>query len=300
MVHTRKRLDEIMQTPTYDPRWRFRNAVSDREIEQIARMCQDDPVFQKANPKLTLQERIGIYKNWFKWCPASFLMLLEYADEDHIVAISIALPLTAKGAARLWNAEVDCLKLVERDLSRAIEQTKSVLLDTLFVAPQYRRRHKGYAFAMVFKHVAKFIDDTTLPVELLVKPDAHSIKNLLHQAGFEEHPHGKELYRLSIGRPLSEWGGTMHKEAAVAEKIMDHISICSRLENTLQDDILSILKMNREPIPADDLVTRMKTQKPNLRTAQVRTALFPLMSTHQIEISEDRKIRLLDAHRSDK
>ncbi len=59
---------------------------------------------------------------------------------------------------------------------------------------------------------------------------------------------------------------------------------------SLQEEILSILD-NRE-MPLEELVAEMKRRHPDMLTFDIRSALLPLMSTYQIELDKERKVRV--------
>lgn len=60
---------------------------------------------------------------------------------------------------------------------------------------------------------------------------------------------------------------------------------------SLPEQILDILTQSAE-VELDALVIRVREKNPTVREAQVRGALFPLLSTHQIEIGKDQKLKL--------
>jgi hypothetical protein len=59
---------------------------------------------------------------------------------------------------------------------------------------------------------------------------------------------------------------------------------------SLQEEMLSILA-NRE-MPLEELVSAMKSRHPDMLTFDIRSALLPLMSTYQIELDKDGKVRV--------
>lgn len=60
---------------------------------------------------------------------------------------------------------------------------------------------------------------------------------------------------------------------------------------SLQDEILHILSETGE-LDADELVQKVVQARSEYRNAQVRAAMFPLLSTRQISFSEDNRVKL--------
>jgi hypothetical protein len=188
--------------------FRFRRVASLDDIRLIAELCGKEPVFAAANPSLTTEKRLSLYQRWHELCPQSFF-LLEHTKEDRVevAAVSIILPLTAVGAARLWSGDVGVLELSKEDIAYDPNETIRLLLDTLFIAKKFRgiARHKKYPWALVLKHLSEFIGPNARLIQGFVLPDVPSTEKIFRQIGFEgPHSTGKEqgLYRIHVARRL--------------------------------------------------------------------------------------------------
>lgn len=189
--------------------FRFRRASSEADIRLIAQLCAREPIFAAANPSLKVEQRTRLYMNWFEASSHSFYMLEHQSAQDtKVVAVSIILPLTAEGATKLWSGEAGVLDLGKAEISHEQSDTVRILLDTLFIAKEFRgiATHKKYPWALVLKHLSAFIDSKSRQVQTFVLPDVPSTRKMMRQVGFEgPHSTKKErgLYRINVVKRLS-------------------------------------------------------------------------------------------------
>jgi hypothetical protein len=157
--------------------------------------------------------------------------------------------LTAEGSQRLWSGEIAVLDLAGEDISSDSSGTVRLLLDTLFIAREFRgiHRHRKYPWALLLKNISQFINTETLQIEAFVLPDVQSTTKVMRQVGFEgPHSTGKEkgLYRINLVkelcfipekavlnvsfqpvRPMTKLLAIL-LEAEVVWRIFEHIEMC--------------------------------------------------------------------------
>jgi hypothetical protein len=84
-----------------------------------------------SNPSLRGNERLRLYQRWLRRSPNSF-MILESHPDGHPVAVSIILPLTEEGWAKVRHKNIDIIQLQDWEIGEDTEET-IILIDTLIV-----------------------------------------------------------------------------------------------------------------------------------------------------------------------
>ena len=62
---------------------------------------------------------------------------------------------------------------------------------------------------------------------------------------------------------------------------------------SLEQRILTILMAEKEPLSVSTLITRIIADDESARESQIRAALFPLMSTSQVDLSLDGTVKYI-------
>ena len=141
-----------------------------------------------SNPSLRGNERVRLYQRWLRRSPNSF-MILESLSDGSPVAVSIILPLTEVGWAKVRCKEIDIIELQDWEIGDDKEET-IILIDTLIVGkgPAWwlfhrRKDHEGNLWPFLIEHLARFWRDGQ-PVTLIVEPDQDGVLKLCRELGF--------------------------------------------------------------------------------------------------------------------
>jgi hypothetical protein len=158
-----------------------------------------------SNPSLRGNERLRLYQRWLRHSPNSF-MILENLPDGTPVAVSILLPLTEEGWAKVRHKQIDIINLQDWEIGDDTEET-IILIDTLIVGKgpgwrlfHRRKDHEGNLWPFLIEHLALFWREGQ-PVTLIVEPDQVGVLKLCRELGFDAESCGtKKGSKLCVWR----------------------------------------------------------------------------------------------------
>lgn len=172
-----------------------------------------------AHASLTDETRFALYKSWFERQPKSFLTLNRYTPRgQEVIAVSIVLPLSARAERKLshgdWNIE-------DVELSSPDDDADVLLIDTWIVKQvkkkldgqkfNEREKHHRWAMAMLFHHLALFINSDEMAFSLYVEPDLNHIEELCETLGFKKYKDG-DVWGIFIPQDDSSEFGSLLRQ----------------------------------------------------------------------------------------
>lgn len=165
------RVVDFVNAPTLlPPDYRFvRPNRSREELYPYVDLSADSEYIQAAND-LTRRQRSDLYHRWISICPRGFLHLERRVDSYwRPIAVSILLPLTLEGFAKITNPDkseqTKVIDLGLGDIRDILDRRHPVLLiDTWVVDRRYRSTGHGkqpgiaggWANALTLRHIAEF------------------------------------------------------------------------------------------------------------------------------------------------
>jgi len=166
------------------------DAVADAPaLKPFVTFSDQEMAISLSNPSLRGNERLRLYQHWLRRSPNSF-MILESLPDGNPVAVSIILPLTEEGWAKVRRKEIDIIKLQDWEIGDCKTET-IILIDTLIVGKgaawrlfHRRKDHEGNLWPFLIDHLALFWQDGQ-PVTLIVEPDQKGVLNLCRDFGFD-------------------------------------------------------------------------------------------------------------------
>jgi len=182
----------------------------DEKLQHFVRLSESSTEIAGAHPDLDSNKRLELYRNWWLWNRASFLLLEEDrgAGGKEVICGTITLPLTSAGYKALKAGEISVLDLRQHHVWRADARSKPhhLLLDSWVLPRKYRAKHGHWAVALVLRHLSMFWNpDEQKTMTLLVEPDNPKITRAVRRLGFMGSwttASGTELYELRYPRDV--------------------------------------------------------------------------------------------------
>jgi hypothetical protein len=234
---------EVLQLPGYatqnpaDVRFAFRRireafpGVPDPDdIDNVTTLSHESVTIRRANPALTKERRRDLYTRWYTANPNCFLLLERIGRGGDVLTIAdtAILPLKQAAYERIRYGTMSALNLDLADIPRASEPFDLLLLDTWVVSQRYmgKPRHRGYVYAMLFKHLSLFLGaNAPKSVMLVVEPDSPVVKDIARWFDFYEIPKAE-------GTGFGIWelrypDGVAPMKKPIIEQVLRNISTCA-------------------------------------------------------------------------
>jgi hypothetical protein len=205
------------------------NFGPDEALQHFVRLSESSTEIAGAHPELDSNTRLELYRNWWSWNQASFMLL----EEDRggawreVICGTIILPLTRAAHEALKARELSVLDLRQEHIMRpgAKSRPHRLLLDTWVLPKRHRAKHDHWPVALVLRHLAMFWNpDEQKTMTLLVEPDNPKITRLVRRLGFVgswKTASGSELYEF-------RYPGDMvgPQQRGLLAEIVENLRIC--------------------------------------------------------------------------